>query len=761
MAVSSAVSVQPKPSPARLGRTIEVGVVSGLWVTLNTIALAALIFPGPLADRVNIGIGLALFSSAVFAALVPFISSYAGMVAGVAAPVAIVGLMGAVIMERSPHEVVVPTLLVALAIASLLTGAFFLVLGYFRWGRIARYIPFPVVGGFLGAVGWLVVLGAFSTMTGLPLTPANLPLYFEPWTILKWAPGLTFGLILTYLHRRHFNLYNLPAVVVVGITAFWMAVELAGAEVGVLRAQGWLFGGFGDEGLGLPFGYLKALPLVDWKALLALVPLTASLMTVSLINTLITSNAIELSIRKDINLNRELRAIGTATLLSGLGGGLTGAPYMGPSRLTQRFGVGTRAVGIVAALVCVAGFLVGGDLARYLPTSVAGVLLIFVGTDQLLNFLVAAYDKMTRSEYAVVLIVFAAVVFVGFIEGIVIGVVAGVILFAVNYSRVSIVYSEMTGVEQRSNVDRSEALRQVLRDQGVRLQLFELQGFLFFGTAYRLVYRLRDRINDRSKPPLRYVVLDFRRVNGLDSSAAVSFTKLCQYAQMFGFDLCFAHLPDDYFELIRREGIAEERRIGPPVLRGGADRRAGRPDTASPYGARLRRFADIDHALEWCENDLLFGENRLRSEVDDPLQAQLARQFPDMVDVAKFMTYVQAVRYGAGEELIRQSDESRDLYFIESGEVTVEIRVDGGEILRLRVMGAGTCVGEVAFYLGRRRSASVVTTAPTTAYRLTGAALDDMQASDPAVAAAFHEFMARQLAKRLSDTDRLLEVYAH
>lgn len=761
MTTVGATAALSKPAPPRLGRVVGVGFVAGLWLMLNTLAFAALIFPGALADRVNIGMGLALFSSMVLAAVVPFLSSYAGMVAGVSAPVAIVGLMGIEIMGRSPPEAVVPTLLTAFAASTLLTGLFFMALGYFRWGRVARYIPFPVMGGFIGGIGWLVIQGAFATMTGLKLTVHNLPLYLEPAIALKWAPGLVLGLILTYLHRHRFNLFNLPVVVAVGIFLFWIVAELAGASIDVLHAQGWVFGGFRSEGLGLPFDYVAELGRVDWRAFAALVPLAGSLMAVNLIGTLLTSNAIELSIQKDINLNRELRATGVATVLSGLGGGLAGFHYMGPSRLTQRFKVGTQGVGIVAALVCLAVLLTGDKLLPYLPTMVVGMLLVFAGTDQILNWLVASYGKMTRSEYLVVLLVFAVVVLVGFMEGIAIGVVAGVILFAVNYSRVSIVYSEMTGVEQRSNVDRSEALRQILREEGSRLFIIELQGFLFFGTAYRLVYRLRDRVNDRTRPPLRYVVLDFRRVNGIDSSAAVSFTKLCQYAQSYGFQLCLAHLSNDQFALLEREGIAEERRVALPVSHPDQERRSGRPDTASPFGARIRRFTDIDHALEWCENHLLVTINQLRGGAVDPLEAQLRRTFPESVDVAKFMGYVVAETYKVGDVLIRQGHESRDLYFIESGEVTVEITTNGGHNLRLRVMGAGTCVGEVAFYLGRLRSASVVATAPTTAYRLTADALDRMQIDDPGVAAAFHEFMARQLAERLSDTDRLLEVYAH
>ena len=75
-------------------------------------------------------------------------------------------------------------------------------------------------------------------------------------------------------------------------------------------------------------------------------------------------------------------------------------------------------------------------------------------------------------------------------------------------------------------------------------------------------------------------------------------------------------------------------------------------------------------------------------------------------------------------------------------------------------MGAGTVVGELALYLGLPRSASVVADTATATYRLTAGRLGEMKRDDPQVAAMFHEFMARILAARLLDTNRLLEAYS-
>jgi sulfate permease, SulP family len=141
----------------------------------------------------------------------------------------------------------------------------------------------------------------------------------------------------------------------------------------------------------------------------------------------------------------------------------------------------------------------------------------------------------------------------------------------------------------------------------------------------------------------------------------------------------------------------------------------------------------------------------------DPLEDQLRRAFPDRPDIFGVLAYMGRLVLPPGAQLIRQGDASDDLFFIESGRVTVDLHLaDGGQV-RLGVMGAGTVVGEVALYLGLPRSASVTADTATIAYRMSRGGLRRMAAERPAVAAMFHEFMARVLANRVLDTNRLLE----
>ena len=108
-----------------------------------------------------------------------------------------------------------------------------------------------------------------------------------------------------------------------------------------------------------------------------------------------------------------------------------------------------------------------------------------------------------------------------------------------------------------------------------------------------------------------------------------------------------------------------------------------------------------------------------------------------------------------GRYLTRQGERADDLFFIESGQVTVLLALEEGAVVRLLTTGLGT-IGEIGLYTGLERTASVVAEAPSVVYRLTLAALDRMEREDPRLAAAFHKLIACRLATRLADTTRVL-----
>lgn len=147
----------------------------GLLTVTSAVSFGALIFSGELEPYMPFGIGLLLFSSVIISAVISALSSYPAIVATIAeVTVPIFGLIARQIVTAMPDASVeqkLMTVVATLAINSLVTGIIFLGLGWFKLGSFVRFIPYPVVGGFLAGIGALLLVAAFQTVSGLDLEP--------------------------------------------------------------------------------------------------------------------------------------------------------------------------------------------------------------------------------------------------------------------------------------------------------------------------------------------------------------------------------------------------------------------------------------------------------------------------------------------------------------------------------------------------------------------------------------------------------------
>jgi SulP family sulfate permease len=361
-----------------------------------------------------------------------------------------------------------------------------------------------------------------------------------------------------------------------------------------------------------------------------------------------------------------------------------------------------------------------------------GGLLLFLGLDFLIDWVVGGWSRFSRAEYGVVLLILVVIMVTNFLIGVGVGLVAMVILFAVNYSQISVVHHSLAGAETRSNVERSANYRRALVEYGEQTYVLELQGFIFFGTSNALLEQIRARVNDPGRAPVRFVILDFRRVTGLDSSAALSFSKGRQLAKARGIMLVLTDTSEATLNRLELGSLSED-------------------------DEDVKIFPDLDRGLEWCEDQILDIEGVTRRHVPTTLRAQLAESGFETADTKRLMDHLEQVKVKEGEYLIRQGDEPDDLYFIELGRVSIYLELGDDRRVRLRTLGMGTAVGELGLYLDERRSASVIADMPSIAHRLTRQTLDEMRQKDPELAAAFHELIVRLVSERLAAANRSIE----
>jgi sulfate permease, SulP family len=718
---------------SRLIPTVTFGLVLGAVEVVLAISLAALIFGGRLSAHLEAGIGLGLLSAFVVMVVVALRSSLPGAVGSVqdstAAVLALVAADIALDVPAAADEAFL-TVVVAIAATTVATGLVLLALGLLRLGNLIRFMPYPVVGGFLAGTGLLLAKGGISVLSGVSVSTSALDELFGADAAEKWLPGVGFAVALLLLVRRWRHFLLVPVAIVASLALFYVVAAAAGSGLSELKAGGWLLGPFPGTGLWEPWAF-EGVGRADWSALLSQTPNMATVALVGAVALLLNTTGIELALDRDLDLDRELRAAGGANVVAGLGGGIVGFHALSLTALAHRAGAG-RLVGIVAGLVCAVALVVGGSFIELLPRVVVGGLLLFLGLAFLVEWIYDAWSKLPRADYAVVVLIVVVIGAFGFLPGVAVGLVLAVALFVVDYSRTEVVKHALSGGSYRSNVERDPQQLAVLRALGDEAFILELQGFLFFGTANSLLDRIRDRALAVGEAPLSFLVLDFRRVIGLDSSAVLAFIKAHRLAQGQGFTLIVTGLADRFRRELERGGFSEAALPG------------------------LRVFADVDRAIQWCEERLLereaSGEHGPR-----PLEVLLRDGFGLTVGAERLLPYLELVELPAGHELIAQGEPSTDVYLLESGRLTAVLALPQGGQMRLRTMAPGTVVGEITMYLGTVRSASVVTERPSRLYRLTAAALETMERDEPKLAAALHRALARLLAQRLTDAQRTME----
>jgi len=715
--------------------SILAGIIAGIMGVVFATSYASIIFSGDLLAYLPNGIGITLFSATVMSAFVALASSYPGAVAmpqdvssvifGVAAAAIAVTLT-----PTASGEVIFATIVTALVLTAVVTGLVFFALGYFRLGGLIRFIPYPVIAGFLAGTGWLLVKAAVGLMAGLSPDLSTMPELFKSEMLGLWLPGMVFGAALFVITRRISHHLVFPAIMIGAILLFHLYLLVSGTPVAEAGARGWLLGPFDADAQWSPV--TPALfAAADWGAVFAQIPAIATITMLSVIGLLLNASALEIAMERDMDLNRELRCAGIGNLLAALGGGMSGHHYLSLTVLSRRIGGETRLVGITVAVVCGCALLLGADVLSYLPKLVLGGVIAYLGFAFLVEWLHDVRGKLPTFDYLIVLLIFIVASSFGFLEGVVVGVLASSVLFIVNYSRIDVVRHTLSGAMYRSNIARPKPQADMLQEQGGALLILKLQGFIFFGTAKRLADRLDQRAQD-IEAPLRYVVVDFTMVDGFDSSAIMSFVKLRQLAQAHGFMLVLTHLAPALRDQLEACGFSLEE------------------------GASIMTFSELDRGVEWCEDMQLRAES-LEPEVEHEAVMDILRHgFPADLDVAEMLAFLDRQTAVEGQHLMRQGEGADDLYFIESGRLTVQLELEEGEIVRLLSTGLGT-VGEVSLYTGGLRTASVVADKPSVVYRLTAESLRRMEQEKPQLAAAFHRFIARHLASRLADTTRVLQ----
>jgi len=717
------------PASNRLLPVLALGCIIGLFVAVIQVSFAALIFSGSLEFFLPRGIGICLTAAIVMLLWVALRGSLPGLVgmpqdspAAILAAI-VAGVVASFPSAAAPSEAFL-TALAIMALSSLLTGITFYLLGAFRLGNIIRYIPYPVVGGFLAGTGWILFIGGINVVLEEPLGLHEVEKLLTGSVMWLWVPCLLFGIMMLVVLRRWSHFLLLPGMILGGTLLFYLLLILSGNTPADATEAGFLLGPFSGEQSWQPLTPLE-LQQIHWPQVLATSASISTIVVVSVVSLLLNASGMEMIARKDIDLDQELRANGVANLLIGLiGSGPVGYPALSLSALNYKAGTPERLVGIVAASVCFAALFFGAGFLSVFPTPILGGLLVFLGLSFLVEWLIDVRPNLSRANYLIILLILVSMASIGVLPGVAIGFVAAVFLFIADYSRTEVVRQEYDGRYIRSNVDRAEVHLDILGREGGSIRVVKLQGFLFFGSVKRLVDQIKERLQPSpNNKPVRFLILDFKHVSGMDASTVFAFSKLLDSLESHSGQAVFCSLQKRLHPVFERSILT----------------------TAKDNLWHFER--DLDHALEWAENQILEPEFTISDE---------KHLLPSFFSRAEKL--LEKRHFKTDSLLIEEGSEPDSLYFLFSGKVAVEKTSASGIPLRLGVKGNGAIFGEIALYTGQKATASVRALSDCDTYCLPFAAIKKLEETAPTQALEIHRIIARQISSRLFQTNRIVEV---
>ena len=728
--IGQSVSFGPKLRAA-LNDVLGGGAASVLTVTFG-LSYSLLIFAGPLSPYLSYGVATTFIASAVLATVIALGSSLPFAVAGPeSSTAAVTGILASSLVERmAVAGTTAPQLapvLITLGLSTIITGIVLCGFGLTRMGRAIRYVPYPVVGGFLGAVGCLLLLGAVRVITGERLQLATLDRFANMVTLSELAAACAMALVLYLTWHRSRSTFGLPVILIAGIIFAHIAFWFAGISLADAQAAGWTFEPPPHISLTWPWSPHE-ISRYPWYALPDLLANVIAVIFVTATSTLFNTTGIEVASQREANLERELNVTGLANILSGAFGGYTGCTSVSRSLLNLSSGGTGRLSGLTVAAVSGLMLTVAPRLLGYMPKFVLGGLLIYLGADQLHKWIVESRRRLSVVEYLSLLAIIVIIVQWGFVAGVLIGVVIGCTTFALSAARIDSIKYGFDGSEYRSSLDRSRNDQAVLSAHGGEIQGLNLQSYLFFGSANRLYQHVKALL--ALHPECRFLVFDFKLVTGIDSSAAYSFAQIKRSAQERGVNLVLAHLPPAAEKALRSsEFISKEVSI----------------------------VAELDHALEWCENEIIARHQGLEQE-----EASLRDWFTQILeterDAGQLIRRCQRIEVDAGDTIVSAGEAADSMHFILDGRVGIMIQAEGGRTTRVRSLGRYTTIGEMGLVSHAPRSATIQAEVASILYVLSAEQFEAIKAEDPALSQKLLTYFVSVMAERLTFANRMIAV---
>ncbi|MDR3298598.1 MAG: cyclic nucleotide-binding domain-containing protein [Candidatus Accumulibacter sp.] len=593
------------------------------------------------------------------------------------------------------HQGIDPaSIVLMLTVLGILTGVIQILIGFLGAGRLIRYIPYPVVSGFLSGVGLIIIGGQLPKLVGAGDDDRWYQVLFSPerW---DWR-GLTIGGVTIVAMVLSGRLVKKVPAVIVGIVCgalTYACIAVVDPVLLQLENNPLVIGSLGPTGAGYIAILTDRWNQIGELTLAQVAGLFSSALTLAVllcIDTLKTCIVLDRMTRTRHDSGRELAAQGLANIAASAIGGMPGAGTMGPTMVNYSSGSQTRISGIVEGLSTVAAALALGSFVAWIPVATLSGVLIVVGLRMIdtdpMRFL---ESKSTIVDFCVVLAVIGCALTIGLIAAAAVGVILSIMLFLREQVGGTVVRRKSFVGERSSAWYRPEKEMRILDKKGRSAVIFELQGSLFFGTAHHLYRTLEPEL-----ATTEYLILDYQRVLSVDVTATHMLNQVRDVLAERNVPLLFSNV---------RERLPNGRNLREFLEFAGL-----RSDEET-----VHYLPTLEAAIEWVEASLLGEHLDAESHDRPPLELHEIELFkgskPDtLVDLEASL---EKRSWKAGETIFSTGDLGSDLFLIRKGEVKIIGSIGrGGAIRHIATYGCGDFLGGQAFLDNRTRGNDAIAT---------------------------------------------------
>jgi len=392
-------------------------------------------------------------------------------------------------------------------LAVILAGIIQLIAGLLRLGKLMRLVPHPVIFGFVNGLAIIIFssqIEQFKTSSG------------------QWMNGSSLGIFSALVVLTMIIIWGLPKLSK-AIPSSLVAILVVFGIVTAFDFDTKTVGDLASISGSFPPFHLPNIAL-GWEAFLIVLPYSAIIAGVGLIESLLTLNIVDEITETRGRGNKEAMAQGLANVLSGLFSGMGGCAMIGQSLINISNGARARLSGIVASLMFLFFIMFGSSLIESVPMAALTGLMIMVALGTFEWASIRTFKRMPKSDVIVmVLVTLVTAVLHNLALAVLIGVIISALIFA---------WDNAKRIRARKSID----------DNGVKH--YEIYGPLFFGS----VTAFHEKFDIQNDP--KEIIIDFFESRIVDMSAIEAVNKITERYKKAGKTVHLKHLSPDCRELL-------------------------------------------------------------------------------------------------------------------------------------------------------------------------------------------------------------------